>query len=251
MSLVSRTLAFVFSTGLLVSLAASPVQAEIAKSAVQGAKHNRDIQFLREEEKLARDVYRTLYKRWNLQIFENISQAEQRHLDRMGTIITRYKIDDPIRNDNVGVFANAKLASLYKELVVKGSKSEVDALLVGATIEDLDIRDIRGMRQNTIDRDTLDAFAKLECGSRNHMRAFTRQLASRGVTYKAKFLSSRDIGAIVNASQEQCGRGQNGARGRGMGGHGMRSKRGQDNGHDGMQCGHGGKQGRGHGGDAR
>ncbi len=248
MSLVPRTLAFIFSTGLLASLATSSAQAENAKSAVVGAKHKQDIQFLREEEKLARDVYRTLYKRWNLRLFENISQAEQRHMDRMGTIISRYKIDDPVKNDKVGVFANAKLASLYKELVAKGSKSEVDALLVGATIEDLDIRDIRGMRQNTTDHDTLDAFAKLECGSRNHMRAFTRQLASRGVTYKAEFLSSQDISAIVNASQEQCGRGQN-VRGRGMRGHGIRGNGGQGmQGHDGMQCGHGGKQGRGHGG---
>ena len=39
--------------------------------------------FMREEEKLARDVYRTLFNRWNLSIFNNISGSEQTHMDTL------------------------------------------------------------------------------------------------------------------------------------------------------------------------
>lgn len=39
------------------------------------------ITYIREEEKLARDVYLTLYELYQASIFENISESEQRHND--------------------------------------------------------------------------------------------------------------------------------------------------------------------------
>ena len=163
------------------------------------------MRFLREEEKLARDVYLTLHEKWKLPIFSNISKAEQRHMNRMGVLLARYGVKDPVVNDATGEFSNKELAALYKELVARGSKSVVEALLVGATIEDLDIRDIRRMKLNTSDANALDAFAKLECGSGNHMRAFTAQLAARGEQYRAKYLTHVELDQIVSAQHERCG----------------------------------------------
>lgn len=215
-----------FTVGEVSMAEAKPVAASEAPADARLA-HQQDVTFLREEEKLARDVYITLYKRWGLRIFSNISQAEQRHMDRMGMLIRRYQILDPVVDDTVGVFTNTELAGLYTTLVKKGSASEVDALKVGATIEDLDIRDIIAMKARTNDSGALDAFAKLECGSRNHMRAFHRQLAARGVTYAPQYLSQKQLDAIVAGSHERCGRmGRRGAgRGKGPGrgrGHGWR-----------------------------
>ena len=48
-----------------------------------------DLLYMREEEKLARDVYIKLYEKWGASIFDNISNAERRHMDTMLTMIER------------------------------------------------------------------------------------------------------------------------------------------------------------------
>ena len=88
------------------------------------------LQYLREEEKLARDVYLTLYQRWELRIFDNIAGAEQRHMDRIGAVLAARQIPDPVTDDSVGVFQDASLGALYQELVQRGSNSALDALRV-------------------------------------------------------------------------------------------------------------------------
>ncbi|MBW2211319.1 MAG: DUF2202 domain-containing protein [Deltaproteobacteria bacterium] len=91
-------------------------------------------------------------------------------------------------------------------------------------IEDLDIRDIIAMKERTSAPEALDAFAKLECGSRNHMRAFTRQLAARGVVYEAQYLTAGELEAIVKGDHEQCGRMGRPGQGRGGQGHGAQGR---------------------------
>lgn len=69
------------------------------------------ILYMREEEKLARDVYEFLYLKWSVNPFGNIRRSEQRHMDRMKTLITSYKLNDPVeKNSDIrGVFVNTKL----------------------------------------------------------------------------------------------------------------------------------------------
>lgn len=40
-----------------------------------------DLKFLREEEKLARDVYLFSFNKYQVSIFDNISQSEQKHMN--------------------------------------------------------------------------------------------------------------------------------------------------------------------------
>lgn len=189
--------------------AAAPVQAEKAESQVSSpalkGQQVQDQRFLREEEKLARDVYLTLHKRWNLQIFSNIAQAEQRHMDRMESLLKTNGIADPVQDDAIGAFTNKELAKLYTDLVAQGSRSEIDALTVGATIEDLDLRDIQVMQTNTNAAEAQQVFDALACGSRNHMRAFHSQLESRGASYQAQYLTSTSLEQILTGSHERCG----------------------------------------------
>ena len=51
--------------------------------------------WMREEEKLAKDVYTTLGQVWGINIFTNISSAEQTHTDSVKTLIDRYGLEDP------------------------------------------------------------------------------------------------------------------------------------------------------------
>jgi len=166
-----------------------------------------DLTFLREEEKLARDVYLNIYEAWNLTIFGNISSSEQRHMDRVGETLDAFGLPDPVIDDSVGAFTNLEIANLFVQLVSDGLDDEVAALTVGATIEDLDIHDIQNMAARTHDPTALATYEALECGSRNHMRAFMEQLRSRDADYDVQFISNDYFVEILAEGQESCGGG--------------------------------------------
>ena len=60
------------------------------------AEEEKSLYLMREEEKLAHDVYQALYARWNLPVFQNIAASEQRHTDRIKMLLDRYGLKDPI-----------------------------------------------------------------------------------------------------------------------------------------------------------
>ncbi len=57
---------------------------------------------MREEEKLARDVYDALADIWDLRAFSNIAGSEQTHMDAVGRVLATYGIPDPITDDTPG-----------------------------------------------------------------------------------------------------------------------------------------------------
>ena len=165
-----------------------------------------DLLFLREEEKLARDVYITLGSVYPLRIFANISEAEQTHMDAVLRLLEVRGIPDPVIDDSVGAFQDELLAGLYDDLVAAGMQSEIAALTVGATIEDLDLHDISEMASRNHARDVARVYDSLSCGSRNHMRAFFSQLVARGAGYEVQYISASELEDILSTDQERCGR---------------------------------------------
>lgn len=135
-----------------------------------------DILLMRQEEKLARDVYLTLYEVWGAEIFANISESEQRHMDAVETLITRYGLADPIVDDTVGVFINVEFTALYDQFVLDGSASLEDALNVGVAIETLDITDLEAALEETSTRSVRRVFENLLNGSYNHLSAFEQSI---------------------------------------------------------------------------
>ncbi|MDA3940751.1 MAG: DUF2202 domain-containing protein [Spirochaetia bacterium] len=158
---------------------------------------------MREEEKLARDVYLTLYDKWGIRTFTNIAGAESTHMDAMGILMDRYNLDDPIKSDTMGVFTNPDMQSLYNTLVAQGSESFNAALIVGATIEDLDIYDLERLIMDTDNDDIKIVYQNLLKGSRNHIRAFEMQLSRNGVDYQAQYMSDEDLAIILNSDMER------------------------------------------------
>ena len=156
---------------------------------------------MREEEKLAHDVYTTLGEQWNLQIFGNIASSESTHTAAVKTLLDRYGLDDPSDGMAVGEFSDPAMQSLYDTLVTQGSESLVAALTVGATIEDLDIADLQTLATDT--PDIALVYANLEKGSRNHLRAFTKQLDKHGATYTPTQLPQEQYEAIIDSDMER------------------------------------------------
>lgn len=155
------------------------------------------ILFMREEEKLARDVYLNFQDLYNIPIFYNIAQSEQQHMKAIKTLIDRYDLKDPIEGKDIGEFTNQYLQDLYNDLISQGS-TLIDALKVGAEIEEIDIIDLKEYISQTDKEDILWVYGNLLEGSKNHLRAFVKNLKSRGVIYEPKHLSQEEFGYIIN-----------------------------------------------------
>ncbi len=157
---------------------------------------------MREEEKLARDVYTTLGSQWNMRIFSNISASEQTHMDAMQSLLKGYGIKDPVSDDTIGSFTAPEMQQFYTSYTTKGSLSLLDALAVGAAIEEMDIRDIEVLKKGTTQADILTTYNHLQRGSRNHLRAFMKNIQAKGGTYTPQYLSQAEFDAVIATPQE-------------------------------------------------
>jgi hypothetical protein len=158
---------------------------------------------MREEEKLARDVYLTLNTKWNTNVFSNISSSEQTHMDAILMLLKKYNITDPVGNNGIGVFTNATLQGLYTRLVEQGNVSLLAAFKTGATIEDLDIFDLKTALTKIDNQDIKLVYDNLTRGSRNHMRAFNRNIINNGGTYAPQYITQAEFDAIINSDMER------------------------------------------------
>ena len=138
-----------------------------------------DLRYAREEEKLARDVYRHLDTLWGDEIgtFANIAPSEDRHTLAIKVLLDRYLVPDPAASTADGEFENEDLQLAYDVLVADGSASLAAALQVGVDIEEMDIEHLESFRENTDQRDITKVYTNLIEGSHSHLEAFLKVLA--------------------------------------------------------------------------
>lgn len=186
------------STQLASNLASLPIETLNEAEATSLA-------YLREEEKLALDVYTQLDSIWgtSIKMFGNISKSETTHTEAVRQLLLRYQLDDPALNLGSGRFVNATLQNLYNNLVQQGSTSLVAALQVGAAIEELDIQDIQQALVGIDNQDIRLVYDNLAKGSRNHLRSFVKNLDKQGMTYSPQYLSTETYTAIVTTPTER------------------------------------------------
>jgi hypothetical protein len=132
--------------------------------------------YMREEEKLAHDVYVTLYQQWGLPVFNNIANSETRHQIKVAELLDNYQIPQNIGNNPVGVFVNPDLQQLYNNLVLQGSQSLTEALKVGVLIEETDIADLQARLSQTDNLDIQQVYNNLLNASYNHLNSFSSNL---------------------------------------------------------------------------
>jgi hypothetical protein len=163
-----------------------------------------DLLFLREEEKLARDVYLFSFDIYEDGIFNNIASSEQQHMDAVLALLNKYGLSDPASSE-IGVFKDQILQGLYNQLTTVSKESLLNALTVGATIEDLDINDISIFESGTTKADILNVYDILKCGSGNHLRSYSNRLTLVGLDYSPEYLSLEAYNAIITSERERCG----------------------------------------------
>lgn len=132
--------------------------------------------YMREEEKLARDAYWTLYDKWGLYIFSRISNSEVNHMAAIKNLLNKYGLADPAAGQPVGAFTNPVLQQLYNDLMAQGNRSPTEALKVGVSIEEVDIYDLQNYIAMTNKTDIIQVYTNLLNASYNHLNAFKNQL---------------------------------------------------------------------------
>ena len=152
---------------------------------------------MREEEKLARDVYLAFYEIHQHSVFNNISKSEDAHTRAVLHLIDGFGLNDPAL-ENEGEFTSELFSTLYTELTEKGSSSLVEALKIGAFIEEYDIADLEGLLEETENETIIRVYTNLLNGSKNHIRAFTAALSRLGESYTPTIISQEAYETILN-----------------------------------------------------
>jgi hypothetical protein len=128
--------------------------------------------FMREEEKLARDLYLTLDDAWDAAIFANISESEQNHMDAVGQLISLYGLTDPVVDNAIGAFTDPTLGALYLQLAAQGKGSLEAALGVGVLVEQKDIEDLQKALADNPPTPVRRVYTNLLAASQQHLQAF-------------------------------------------------------------------------------
>ncbi|MBZ4210034.1 MAG: DUF2202 domain-containing protein [Rhodoferax sp.] len=186
------------STALGLTLAALPIETlSVAEQA--------SLAFMREEEKLAHDVYAQMDARWgaSTRVFGNIANSEATHAEAVRQLLLRYTLVDPAATLAAGLFQNSTLQALYTQLATAGAISLIEALKVGAAIEEIDMIDINTALLNIDNQDIRLIYDNLLKGSRNHLRSFVSNLSNQGVTYVPQYMDALAYAAIISTPIER------------------------------------------------
>lgn len=196
-------------TGALTAASLLPTGEAVAAGRKSGSttttttlttQEKNDLIFMREEEKLARDVYLTLFDVWGTPVFANIATSEQQHMDAILNLLNLYNLPDPAAGKLVGEFVNEELQARYDALIERGKQSALEALMVGGVIEETDIEDLTAAmatsRLSNIDK----VYQNLLNGSYNHLRAFVSNIESlTGQSYVAQVVSQEIVDSILGS----------------------------------------------------
>ncbi|MCA9150430.1 MAG: DUF2202 domain-containing protein [Planctomycetales bacterium] len=177
---------------------------DLAAGALTDAEIER-ILFIREEEKLARDVYLTFAEQYSDQVFDNIARSEQKHMDAVAGLINTYQLEDPVLDDTRGVYTNPVFTQMYEDLVDKGSRGIIDAYQVGQLIEVTDIDDLAIAIDSSDHADIDLVYQNLLKGSNNHLAAFTSHIGVVGDSNQDGVFDSNDLMLVMQSGEYEDG----------------------------------------------
>ena len=179
--------------------------------------------FTCEEEKLEHDVYRVLGRRFpEIESFAVMAENKEHSNCALDELLQKYHVSVPRVNNNVGVFSWGIYGRYFREkylvLTNQGSSSPLNALYVGAFIEELNIQDINhcpkvlvdisnginddsacGMKY-TDNPDVLAVYEDLLDESREHLRLLVRYIEHviGSGNYQAQILQQDGMDAILS-----------------------------------------------------
>lgn len=140
-----------------------------------------DLQFMREEERLAGDLYQLFAERYpEATVFANIARSEDQHATAVGRQLTNFGIEDPSAGLEPGDYYFDELDELYATLATQGETLD-GAIKAGIAVEEEDIADLKAALARESSDPVERTFGALLAGSENHLKAFTTALENGGV----------------------------------------------------------------------
>jgi hypothetical protein len=158
----------------------------------------RDLQgmrFIWEEEKTARDLYRSLYNMTHQSIFLDLKRSEQNHMDQIKTIMDRYGVRTPVPDQ--GALQNQTLIHMYADLLSRGNRSDEEALRAAGAFEEISIMDLQREIAATDNQDIIAIYQGLLAGSRKHLFSLVNALEERGTAYTPQYLSRTEFDETI------------------------------------------------------
>ena len=161
------------------------------------------LQYVREEEKMARDVYLVLSGKFKKAIFKKIALSEQEHMDKVLCLMIHFNVEDPA-SDEIGEFTNHHIQDMYDDLIDLATNI-INGLTAGAIIEDYDIKDLNDWMEVTENESIISVFSNIVCGSGNHIISFTELLNGFDTEYTPTYITEEEYQAILDAGSQFCG----------------------------------------------
>jgi hypothetical protein len=131
-----------------------------------------ELRFAREEERMARDLYRAIDEKYDAAPFAMIATSEQRHFDAVGTLLDRYGVADPADGRKAGSYADPTIQQLYDGWLADAGTSLDAAYDVGVALEQRDIADLQDTLAQDPPADVSTVLKALLNGSQHHLAAF-------------------------------------------------------------------------------
>lgn len=182
----------------IIMMDVNEVIAELTNDTTITEIEKQDLLFVREEEKMAGDVYRKYYELYELRPFGNIEVSELRHTEAIKVLLDQFGMDDPAKDE--GEFANDDLQELYDNLMSSGSESIENAISNGILIEEKDIFDLKEIISHTTNVDIKTVYEYLLMGSKNHLTAFMRLANNYDIEYVPQYLTMAEIEDIISTT---------------------------------------------------
>ena len=158
--------------------------------------------FMREEEKLAHDLYVAMADLYGQPLFSNIARSESLHMDAILTLLNAYDLPDPAAGKQAGEFTDPTLQALYDDLLVRAQDSSAEALRVAALVEETDILDLQARLAQTDRADITQAYQNLLRASGMHLRSFALQIERRtGSEYEPALLDASAYASLGSSAQ--------------------------------------------------
>jgi len=155
--------------------------------------------YLREQTKLVRDLFHTFYNMYGTKVYTRIARKEQRHFDRIGLLLEKYQLEDPVVDKSVGIYENPIFEELFHELSTSGSENNLNALYVGAYLEEIVILDLKNALLDTEARDIRRVYEKLLNDAKKQLRLFVRNIEKQevDVLYQPQNMTEEDLAEIL------------------------------------------------------
>jgi hypothetical protein len=203
------TLPLLAVAGMLAAFAPLPVAPTVLTDS-----EAKGLAFMREEEKLAHDLYAALADQYGLPVFASIARSESLHMDAMLTLLNAYGLPDPAAGKQAGEFTDATLQALYDDLLARAQDSSAEALRVAALVEETDILDLQARLAQTDQADITRVYQNLLQASGMHLRSFALQIERQtGSEYEPALLDASAYASMLDGAGYGAGmRGRRGGR---------------------------------------